>query len=142
MHYSIKVPWVVAIRSSGERLREESRKGDVGHTHNMYLQLLLDVGLIGVLLAVAFFYAGVQRRNRLMNLVRMTSEPNAVLNRACLNADLYVHSLVFLLFSGLFTGHTVFGIPCTLVLFASMGAWLPYPGPLRKPKLERTRMLK
>jgi len=121
--YSFQVPGLLAIRDTGELPpSRDFREIDEGaHVHNMYLETMLDVGLVGVVLLGTLFYSGVRRYLRMRKLANVTNDPSSQLERACLNGDMFMASLVFLLVSGLFSGFTLFGIPSSLILYAALG---------------------
>ncbi len=56
-----------------------------------------------------------------MKLAALADKHSDILERLCLNGDLYMCSLVFLAASGFFSGFTLFGIPSSLILYASLG---------------------
>lgn len=123
VQYRWKVPGLIALRYKGDRIEEKDFRevSEGAHVHNMYLETMLDVGLVGTLMLALFFYYGVQRYMTVNRLARMAVKESPFLERACLNGDLYMTSLVFLLISGFFSGFTLFGVPSSLILYAAMG---------------------
>jgi O-antigen ligase len=118
------IPGLVAVKTSGTYKEEVIRHSVEGglHVHNVYLQLLVETGLVGTGLFLVFLVLPIRRglpdKSSIHPVVR--ADYDTVLNLARFNKMLAFYLLIFLAVTGLTSGYTLNSPTLAWLFFVSL----------------------
>ena len=107
------IPNIVAYSKGGFYLPQIIPHDPDGgqHVHNVYLQMLTEGGLTGLLLLVLFLYKVFVKTRKTDSFISIA--PNSKLNPlVAFNDKIIVLSLIYLCFAGISAGYTLFPLHC------------------------------
>jgi O-antigen ligase len=116
------VPGVMAVKESGryaKALVPMTPQGGL-HAHNVVLQLLCEIGLVGIGLLAGMYWCVCARGRALRKRVPGPGEPGGMLAVADLNGRVVSYLLVYLVIAGMSAGYTLVSPSTSWLLYVLM----------------------
>ena len=105
------IPGLIAVKSSGTYLDELIHGSTEGgmHAHNQYLELLAEVGLVGLVLVMGLFFSGIVRSvpQETKGSEYLGADYDRIVCAAGFNKQLVIYLFAYLAVSGMAGGYTM-----------------------------------
>jgi O-antigen ligase len=130
------IPGVMAVKESGrypEVLVPMTLQGGL-HAHNVVLQLLCEIGLVGTVMLVALYGSACARGRAIRKTMPGPGAPAEVFAAARLNARIVAYLLTYLAIAGISAGYTLVSPSTSWLLYVAMArlirqhGWLSHAG--------------